>query len=405
MKGDLMKFTRRRFQHGCLSLEERKSGPDAYIFRWRETDATGGRVNRKMVVGTVETLKTRTAAERAVGALRLAINSDTSPRRLQRLTVGQLVEHYTAKELTGGRCTKSFSTIDGYQSYFKNWILPRWEGCPITDVKAVAVEDWLASLDLAPGSKAKARNMMSAIFNHAVRYEWLERNPITLVRQSAKRLRIPHVLDEDEMKRLLTELEQPVLAMMCLDAATGLRRSELLGLKWGDIDFERLEINLNRGVVRQVVGGLKTEASKKPVSMEPALSELLLDWKSQSAYNGQDDWVFASPVKHGKQPLWPENLLRRYVRPAAARAGITKRIGFHTFRHSLATIMKANGEDVKTVQEILRHANSRITLDIYAQAVTPAKRKAQGKVLEMILPGAKQPEKAANVGEKGTGTA
>jgi integrase len=59
---------------------------------------------------------------------------------------------------------------------------------------------------------------------------------------------------------------------------------------------------------------------------------------------------------------------------------------FHTFRHSLATVLKANGEDVKTVQEILRHANSRITLDIYTQAVTPAKRQAQQKILQMILP-------------------
>ena len=139
--------------------------------------------------------------------------------------------------------------------------------------------------------------------------------------------------------------------------------------------------------------------------MEPALTELLLDWKNHSSYNGQDDWVFASPAMHGTQPLWPENVLRRYVRRAAARAGITKRIGFHTFGHSLATVMKANGEDVKTVQEIRRHANSRISLDIYTQAVTPAKRLAQGKVLEMILPSAVQPVHPAKMAQKGTGTA
>jgi integrase len=61
-------------------------------------------------------------------------------------------------------------------------------------------------------------------------------------------------------------------------------------------------------------------------------------------------------------------------------------IGWHTFRHSYATQLKANGEDVKVVQESLRHANSRITLDTYTQALTPAKRQAQTKVVRMILP-------------------
>ena len=82
----------------------------------------------------------------------------------------------------------------------------------------------------------------------------------------------------------------------------------------------------------------------------------------------------------GKQPYWPENLIRRHVRSAALRWGIHKTIGWHTFRHRFATQLKANGEDVQAVQESLRHANSRITLDTYTQAATPAKRKAQSKL-------------------------
>jgi hypothetical protein len=64
---------------------------------------------------------------------------------------------------------------------------------------------------------------------------------------------------------------------------------------------------------------------------------------------------------------------------------IVKHISWHTFRRTFSTLLKANGEDIKTVQELLRHANSRITLDIYTQAVTPAKRAAQTKVVEMIM--------------------
>jgi integrase len=88
----------------------------------------------------------------------------------------------------------------------------------------------------------------------------------------------------------------------------------------------------------------------------------------------------------GKQPYWPENLLRRHIRPAAKRAGINKRIGWHTFRHSYGTLLNGNGENVKVVQESLRHANSRITLDTYVQAMSPQKRQAQDKVVGMILP-------------------
>ena len=105
-----------------------------------------------------------------------------------------------------------------------------------------------------------------------------------------------------------------------------------------------------------------------------------------SPFNQDHDWIFASPEMQGKQPYWPENLLRRHIRPAAKRCGTKKPIGWHTFRHSYATHLKANGEDIKVVQEALRHANSRITLDTYAQALTPAKREAQTKVVRMILP-------------------
>ncbi len=63
---------------------------------------------------------------------------------------------------------------------------------------------------------------------------------------------------------------------------------------------------------------------------------------------------------------------------------IAKRIGWHTFRRTYTTLLHANGEDVKVVQELLRHGSSRITMDVYAQAVTPAKRKAQGKVVVML---------------------
>jgi len=98
----------------------------------------------------------------------------------------------------------------------------------------------------------------------------------------------------------------------------------------------------------------------------------------------------------GKQPYWPDNLMKRYIKPAARRVGINKTIGWHTFRHSFGTILKANGEDVKTVQELLRHANSRITLDVYTQAVNSHKRAAQSKVVKMMVPNLGETKGAAH---------
>jgi len=177
-----------------------------------------------------------------------------------------------------------------------------------------------------------------------------------------------------------------------LDAATGLRVSELLALRWIDIDFENLELNVTRSIWHQVVGNCKTEASAKPVPMDGYMAEDLLRWRRQSPYPMATDYVFASPTMKGTQPYWPDNLMKRYIRPVARKAGIYKNIGWHTFRHSFGTLLKANGEDVKTVQELLRHANSRITLDVYTQAVNSHKRAAQSKVVSMMV---------ADVGQNG----
>ena len=76
----------------------------------------------------------------------------------------------------------------------------------------------------------------------------------------------------------------------------------------------------------------------------------------------------------------------KQIRPAALRAGIKRRIGWHTFRHTYSTMLIANGENVKVVQELMRHANSRTTLEVYTQARFTAKREAQQRLVELIVP-------------------
>ena len=188
---------------------------------------------------------------------------------------------------------------------------------------------------------------------------------------------------------MLAELGQMERTLVLVDAGTGLRVGELLALKWKDVNFENLVVSVTRSIFHQVVGQCKTEASRKPVPLDSYMAEDLWRWREITPYKKQEDWIFASPRMRGTQPYWPDSLLRRHIRPAAARAGISKRIGWHTFRHTYSTLLKANGEDVKVVQELLRHANPRTTLETYTQAISPAKRKAQRKVVRMILKGAR----------------
>ena len=161
-------------------------------------------------------------------------------------------------------------------------------------------------------------------------------------------------------------------------------------MKWSDVDFAAGEIRLSRAVVHQHVGDMKTEASQKPVPMDGALLDALQDWSRQAPYRQMGDWVFASPDMDGKQPYWPETPLKCYVHPAAKRVGIIKSLGWHSFRRTFAALLKGGGEDVKTVQELMRHASSRLTLDVYAQALTPAKRAAHLKLVGLIHPAAEQ---------------
>jgi site-specific recombinase XerD len=290
------------------------------------------------------------------------------------MTFEALVDHYRRTELLAENKTEK--TRATYLVYLRKWILPRWGREYLHSIKPVAVEHWLRSLDgLSNGSKAKMRNIMSGIFSHAIRYEMADRNPITAVRQSSKREKVPVILDVGELHRLFDELDLRERAMIICDALTGIRRSELMGLQWHDLDFMDLRINIVRSVVDQAVGTCKTEASRKPVPMDEYMEKALIAWRQESVYIAPTDWVWASPQMKGTQPLWLSTIMRYFIQPAARRAGINKKIGWHTFRHTFSTLIKSLGVDAKVVQELLRHASFKTTMDGYTQALEQPKRR------------------------------
>jgi integrase len=281
------------YQQGCLYREKRKASSAVWVFRFRD-----GRYNRKVIIGSVEQYRTKAEAMKACQSLRSTINRDTgSPRSL-----AELVDHYIEKELSEDSA-KAHSTRQMYGSYIRTWILPQWGEQGLCDVRTVAVEEWLRLLPLANASRAKVRNIMHTLYNHAMRYEWMDKNPISLVRQSAKRERTPDVLTAVEISILLAELREPCKTAVFLAFATGLRVSELLALKWGDVHFDTMDILPCRAIVDQVAGPLKTEASGKPVPMNTMLASVLLEWRARCPYNQSGDYIFGSPEKQGSNRI------------------------------------------------------------------------------------------------------
>lgn len=374
-----------RYQRGSLSLMKRKSQPDAWVFRYYAEEG-GRRVYKKKIVGTAIEFPKRKDAEKAVMQLRVNVNDGAT---FAPMTVEQLAAHFERVEIP----LRAHSTAEGYKNYLKLHIIPTWGQHALSAIKSVEVESWLRNLKkvngqlASPGTRTKIRNLLSVLFSHAIRYEWASKNPITAVRTSAKRLRIPDILTPAEFQALLLELSGRERVMVMLDGSTGLRRGELIALRWRDIDFELMQANVTHSVWHNVEGDTKTEASRKPVPLHPIVIEELKQWKLATLYRSDNDYLFPSIAKNGSQPIQPDMILKRHIRPALERIGVKKRIGWHSFRHGLATMLRQKGVDIKTAQEMLRHANSRITADIYQQCVSEEKRQAQDLVFRGLLAG------------------
>jgi integrase len=370
-------------QQGSMILTGRKFGPDVWQFRWSEKDRSGRRIYHKRVIGTVQQYPDVQAAREVTTALVGHINAGAHGCKI---TVEQICEHFEQRELRSGDSFRSFATAKTYRGYIRKWIKPHWGSRYLDEIKAVDVEAWLRRLPMARSSRAKIRSILSILFNHACRYELFDRNPMRFVRQGAKRRSAPNVLTAAEIKVLVDHLPLRERTLVLLAAATGLRQSELFGLKWRDVDFKGGELSVIRSIVFGVVGRCKTESSQKPVPMHPLLGDALLTWRKTCKFTGVDDWIFASRLHKGRRPYWGASILRNYVRPVAATLNIQKRIGWHTFRHTYSTLLRSVGAEFKVMQELMRHSTLRTTMDVYTQAVAPAKHAAQAAVLALFFP-------------------
>ena len=378
-----MKHTRTRYQQGSLTTENRTTG-SVWITRWRERVA-GRSVQRKVTLGPTKQL-TKTAAQRELNKLVQKAN-DPTPSGDPHTTVRNLVEHFLENEFSDG-CGRTVKAVRLVRDTLNNHVLPIWGSYRLGEVKAPHVESWLKSLDKANPTKAKIRDTFSQAYRHGIRYEICHHNPIASVRQSRKRSTEPSILEPSEIGAILKELKgvEPARTILFLAALTGMRISEILGLQWQDVDFERAILHVRRSCVDGVIGECKTESSRRPLPLPEQAVEALGVWREQSSYTKPDSWVFASEVMFGRQPLYAGSLWLKNIAPAVVRAGISKpKLRWHTLRRSYASLLLTTGADLRTSMELMRHATSAMTLETYGQSTTGAKREASDRAAKLIL--------------------
>jgi len=163
-----------RYQYGNLTLRKRKKGPDVWQFRWMENGKP-----KSVLIGTVDKYPTQADAERAAEHLRITINAENPQQNSHSVTVGALIDRFM-EEYAPKRCRLLTQKV--YRSLFENHIRPRWGKENVTHVKTIGVENWLEAYPHSRQIRSHIRNLMHTLFQAAIRWEMIERNPIDLVR-------------------------------------------------------------------------------------------------------------------------------------------------------------------------------------------------------------------------------
>jgi len=161
----------------------------------------------------------------------------------------------------------------------------------------------------------------------------------------------------------------------------GLRISEILGLKWEDVDFEKLTLAVRRSVVNGEVDDVKTEFSEADLPLDPEFAQVLLRWNEACPTSGEG-WMFPNPVT--ARPYHASPIQQDYIRQAGRKLGLGD-IGWHTFRHTYRAWLDATGAPLGVQQKLMRHADIRTTMNVYGDALMDSKREANSKVVRMVL--------------------
>ena len=381
------------YQRGSLKQIQREAGL-TWILRYRVTRPDGTRVEHAVNVGLVRDFPKERDALREVDRLSL-INRINEEGEDTRIHFHALAEHYLKTDF--GRDAirpKSINTIAAVERYARNYLIPRWGKEIAEDIKPLDLQRWLKSLYTDDGLEwttiAKMRGIMLRIYKIGIRHELVTKNPVAHVETRSKSNYKAIVITPQQtlaIIRTLTSILHSTLVLTC--AATALRASEVLSLRWADILWAENRIRVSKRWANGQDGDTKTETSDGYVPMHMLLAYVLRQWQQQTPFGKQTHFVFPSLRSEGKVPVSASIFCNDHLRPAAIKAGVQipdgYRFGLHNLRHSLSNwlVNKAKVEP-KTVQAILRHSKIQTTLDLYTQKDADEARAAQGVFLSAV---------------------
>jgi integrase len=382
------------YQRGSLKKVSRKEGA-TWVLRFRVMNAEGRRVENTLSVGLVRDFPKEQDAWREVDRLGLAtrVNSDASCRGRTRFDI--LAEHYLKADFGADAVRpKSVNTIPIVEHYVRDYLIARWGKEIADDMKPLDIQRWLKALHTEKGLSwttiAKIRGIMLRIYKIGIRHERVTSNPVQHVETRSKTNYKAIVITPQQTLAILNALPSPLhysLVLTC--AATALRASEILSLRWTDILWNESRIRISKRWAKGEDGETKTESSDGYVPLHPLLAAQLRQWREQTPYAKEMDFVFPSMKAKGKLPLYASTFVADHLRPAALKAGVAinegQCFGLHNLRHSLSNwlVNKAKVEP-KTVQGILRHSKIQTTLDLYTQEDSDEARAAQGRFLTAV---------------------
>lgn len=261
-------------------------------------------------------------------------------------------------------------TVEEYRRDLERDAIPHFGRMRLAEIEPRHVKAFagaLADRGLAPRTVRNALTPLRALFATAVEEGLLRSNPCAGVRlggrrrPDAERSHGPRALTEAQLVALIDATPEEWRLLVTTLAHTGLRISELVALRWGDIDLGARRVRVRRAIVDGVADVPKSAYGVRDVPLPRALADGLAARRRRGSHSGDDDPVFTSP-RGGL--IDPRNLLRRVVKPAAVRAGVPW-AGLHTLRHTYASLLFRSGWNAKQVQMVLGHHSPAFTLAAY----------------------------------------